>query len=120
MRPDRLYLTDIVHAADAIARFLADVDEETIFLVDELHQSAVLQKLIVIGEAATRVSPELKQAHPEVPWPDIAGFRNIAVHAYFSVDWSIVWNTATRDVLTLRDQVTAILGSMSGDELHQE
>ncbi|MBC7238103.1 MAG: DUF86 domain-containing protein [Chloroflexi bacterium] len=50
MRPERLCLLDIVEAADAIARFLHGVDRSQ-FMDDELRQSAVLQKLIVIGEA---------------------------------------------------------------------
>ena len=54
MRPERLYLTDIVEAADAIARFLKEIGESD-FMQDELRQSAVLQKLIVIGEAAGRI-----------------------------------------------------------------
>jgi uncharacterized protein with HEPN domain len=51
MRPEKLYLTNIVEAADAIERFMAGLDQAK-FLGDELRQSAVLQKLIVIGEAA--------------------------------------------------------------------
>jgi len=91
MRSDRLYLEDIIAAADAIQRFLVDVASETAFRDDELRQSAVLQKLIVIGEAAARLSPEFRGQHSPIEWSDIIAFRNIAVHAYFSVDWSIVW-----------------------------
>lgn len=42
-------------------------------------------------------------------WCDIVAFRNIAVHAYFSVQWEIVWATATDDVSVLRRQVVEIL-----------
>jgi uncharacterized protein with HEPN domain len=80
-------------------------------LGDDLVRSAILHKLTVIGEAAVRVSAELKARHPEVPWGDIVGFRNIAVHAYFSVDWGIVWVTATEEVPQLESQVRAILAS---------
>jgi uncharacterized protein with HEPN domain len=52
MRHDRLYLADIVAAADAIARFIADMEGDSDFFTDELRQNAILQKLIVIGEAA--------------------------------------------------------------------
>jgi uncharacterized protein with HEPN domain len=51
MRRDELYLTDIVEAAEAIGRFLIGMCRED-FDHDELRQSAVLQKLMVIGEAA--------------------------------------------------------------------
>ena len=93
MRPEKLYLVDIVEAADAIRRFIAPVNEAE-FLQDELRQSGVLQKLIVIGEAAARLPKAFQAEHNQVEWPDIIGFRNIAVHEYFAVMWEIVWETA--------------------------
>jgi uncharacterized protein with HEPN domain len=102
MRTEALYLDDIVDAADGIARFVHDIDYET-FLGDDLYQSAILQKLIVIGEAASR-------------WPDIVGLRNIAIHEYFGVSWETVWNTATQDVPLLRDQIAAVLAAEFPDE----
>jgi uncharacterized protein with HEPN domain len=116
MRPDRLYLTDIMEAADAIERFLGDVGGMKYFQADELRQAAILQKLIVIGEAAARISPKLKQQRSDVEWADIIGFRNIAVHAYFSVDWAVVWITATKDVPRLREQIEAILAVLPNEE----
>jgi len=73
MRPERLYLADIVEAADAIGRFLEGISREA-FMQDELRQSAVLQKLIVIGEAAARLPRTFTKQHPEIPWPDIVPF----------------------------------------------
>lgn len=114
MRPERLYLTDIVDAADAIARFLRGVDEAA-FVQDELRQSAVLQKLIVIGEAAARLPRAFCEAHSEIPWPDIVAFRNIAVHEYFAVDWRIVWVTATQEVSLLRQQIGCLIEGVDDD-----
>ena len=108
MRPEVLYLTDIVEAADAIARFLDDVPRGS-FLDDDLRQSAVLQKLAVIGEAAARLPAGFRDRHPDVAWPQAIGLRNVAVHAYFSVDWETIWITAMHDVPNLRSQVAAIL-----------
>jgi len=110
MRREKLYLTDIVEAADAIQLFLRDVSQDA-FLQNDLVRSAVLQKLTIIGEAAARLPSELHTRYPDIEWPDIIGFRNIAVHAYFSVDWSIVWVTATQDVPTLKRQIGDILSS---------
>ena len=115
MRTEALYLDDIVDAADSIARFLNDLEKET-FLRDELHQSAVLQKLIVIGEAASRLSAEFRTRHAEIEWPDIVSLRNIAVHEYFGVSWDTVWNTAMQDVPTLRERIAAILAAEFPDE----
>jgi hypothetical protein len=61
----------------------------------------------VIGEAAARLTTAFGEAHPVVEWRDVVGFRNIAVHAYFAVNWEIVWVTATEDVPMLRDAMAA-------------
>lgn len=108
MRREELYLTDIIEAADAIQRFLKIVKEKT-FLENELLQSGVLQKLMIIGEAASRLPKEFRERHPEIEWEDIMGFRNIAVHAYFAVDWSIVWVAATQETPALRRKIAEIL-----------
>jgi uncharacterized protein with HEPN domain len=116
MRTEILYLTDIVEAADAIARFLHDVEQDR-FLNDELRQSAVLQKLIVIGEAASHISSVLRDRHPEVKWRGAIGLRNISAHEYFSLNWEVVWITATLDVPMLREQIQAILDEMAGGQV---
>jgi len=108
MRPERLYLLDIIEAAEAIHRFCEPVSEDQ-FLQDELRQSAVLQKLMVIGEAAARLPEEFQDQHPDIEWADIIGFRNIAVHEYFAITWSIVWTTALQDVPVLQGQIAKIL-----------
>ena len=115
MRTEALYLDDIIDAADGIARFISDIDKET-FLGDDLYQSAVLQKLIIIGEAASRLSAAFRASHANIEWPDIVGLRNIAVHEYFGVSWETVWNTATLDVPVLREHIAAILAAEFPDE----
>ena len=108
MRHERLYLADIVEAADYIAEFIAGVDFRT-FEESELLRSAVVQKLSVIGEAAARVSDELRARHPEVPWPQLIAFRNILVHAYFGMEWELVWRAARNRCPSLREQVADVL-----------
>jgi uncharacterized protein with HEPN domain len=86
-------------------------------MADELRQSGVLQKLIVIGEAAAHLSREFRDRHPEIEWADIVGFRNIAVHEYFGVSWRIVWVTAMDDVPDLHARVSEILSQEYADDL---
>ncbi|WP_278237513.1 HepT-like ribonuclease domain-containing protein [Isoptericola sp. AK164] len=52
------------------------------------------RNLQIIGEAAKHLPAEVTDAHPEIPWPQIRGFRNILVHHYFGVDLDVV-----RDVI---------------------
>jgi uncharacterized protein with HEPN domain len=106
MRSDALYLEDILDAIEAIERFVTGFDEAR-FLADELVQSAVLQKLSIIGEAAAKLSDATRDRLPEIPWKEIIGFRNIAVHAYFSVDWRIVFVTVADDLPMLKRFVDA-------------
>jgi uncharacterized protein with HEPN domain len=110
MQPDRVYLEDMLAAADSIVVFVAGRDA-TVFAADDMLRSAVLFKLIVIGEAASKVSRELRALQPDVPWQDLVAFRNLAVHAYFGVDWSIVWTTGTKDVPPLRERIAAVLAA---------
>jgi uncharacterized protein with HEPN domain len=111
MRRDRLYLQDMIEAADAIAGFIAGISEAE-FMASELIRSAVLQKLTIIGEAASRLSPEFRAQHSDVEWADIVAFRNIAVHAYFSVKWDIVWTAAVQDVPILHAQIQRLIDAL--------
>ena len=108
MRPEQLYLTDILEASRAIVTFCADVHFEQ-FEGNDMLRSAVLQKLIVIGEAVARLPKKFYRQHPEIPWVDMINFRNFAVHEYFAVNWQIVWDTATEDVPSLEVQINELL-----------
>jgi len=113
MRPEEQYLTDIVDAADAIARFLSGVNRQQ-FLEDELRQSAVIQKIGVVGEAAGKITPELRGRYPEVDWPKIVGMRNLLVHGYFSIQLGIVWMTAAQSIPELRQKIANVLAQEFG------
>lgn len=108
MRREDLYLTDILEAGDAIEKFLSGIDKNT-FIDSDLMRSAVLQKFTIIDEAASRLPKPFKDKHKDIEWADIIAFRNLAVHAYFSIDWSIVWIAATKDVPELKQKILAIV-----------
>jgi uncharacterized protein with HEPN domain len=87
--------------------YLLGLDQKG-FRESDLIGSAVMQKLAVIGEAAARVSADLRSRHSEIPWSEIIAFRNTLVHAYFGIDWGVVWLAASKQVPVLRSQVAAI------------
>lgn len=92
---DQDYLAHIREAICKIERFTKGKTERD-FLSDDLLQDAVIRNLEVIGEAVTKLSPDLKGRHPDVPWGEIAGMRNRLVHAYMTVNLEIVWNTVQK------------------------
>ena len=108
MRPEKLYLTDIVEAAQAIESFVMGEGFNE-FEQNEMMNSAVLQKLTVIGEAAAHLPKDFTKRFSEIPWLDIVGFRNIAVHEYFAIRLDIAWVAATEEVPVLKKQIEKIL-----------
>lgn len=115
MRSERLYLNDIVEAADAIGRFVRETSAEE-FPGSKLVRSAVVMKLMIIGEAAACVSADLRDRHPEVGWSAATELRDVLVERYYAIDWDAVWNAATQSVPLLREQVAQILGDEFPDK----
>ena len=72
-------------------------------------QLALVRLIEIIGEAAARLSDDLKSEHNDIPWTAIVGMRNRLVHAYFDIDLDVVWDTVTVAVPDLLKQVKAIL-----------
>ncbi len=107
-RSDRLYLQDILDAADALDRFLQGIEYQHL-VENEILSSAVIQKFIVMGEASARLSNELKARYPGLPWHQVISLRNIVVHGYFNVDWWIIWNAAKANVPDFASDVRSIL-----------
>lgn len=77
--------------------FIADLDERD-FLASDLHQSAVIRKLEIMGEAAGKVSESFCAVHPEIPWKQMTGMRHRLVHDYGDVRLEIVWRV-TKETL---------------------
>ena len=115
MRRDPAYLEDILEAADGIAGIVRDLNLETL-MGEAVLQAAALHYLAVIGEAANRLSSELRERHADVPWPDIVSQRNRVVHDYFGLDWNLLRKTLVEDVPHLRSRVARILRDEMADD----
>lgn len=91
MPRDNESLVDIETATRRILRYASGVDRPTLETNDE-KVSAILYQITIIGEATKRLSPEIRQQHPEIPWRDIAGMRDVIVHEYDQIDLDVVWD----------------------------
>ncbi|MGD1698826.1 HepT-like ribonuclease domain-containing protein [Dapis sp. BLCC M229] len=110
MRDNAEKLRDIMEAIARIERYAFESRKS--FEGNELLQTWFLYNLQVIGEASRALSAEFREQHPEIPWTEIIGMRNILVHNYFEVDLDIVWFAIQRNVPQLKSQVEAILQNM--------
>jgi uncharacterized protein with HEPN domain len=108
MRDDLTLLLDMLIAARKVQRFVADLDAES-FQRSELHQSAVVRELQIIGEAAWQVSDGYKAANAEIDWQKIAGMRHRLVHEYFRISLEIVWRTIEEEVPALVEQLEKLV-----------
>ncbi|HRN71380.1 MAG TPA: DUF86 domain-containing protein [Candidatus Woesebacteria bacterium] len=62
----------------------------------------------IIGEAAKYVPDEIITAHPEIPWKEMAGMRDIVVHDYDDVNIDEIWNVVKQDIPTLKKQLDTV------------
>jgi uncharacterized protein with HEPN domain len=99
---------DIVLACRRLRSFVADRTFDQL-QSDEVLQYAVLHATALIGEASSRLSPEFRQAHSEVPWGDIIGTRNRIIHGYENVKLDIVWEIATTKAGQLLEKLEPLL-----------
>lgn len=99
------------HIRDAARRALEIADETSRqSLEPESTKALALVRLLeIIGEAASQVSEEVRDAYPNVPWRQAADMRNVLIHAYFRVNLDVVWRTVTEDLPPLVDDIETIL-----------
>ena len=112
MRTDRLRLLDAIEQIELISSFSERGRDA--FFNDMIIQSAVLHRLALLGEACRGVSPELCEAHPEIPWGQIVAFRNVVIHEYFGVDLELVWAIVEDHIPALGVQINAVAASLPG------
>ena len=109
---DRVRLLHMIEAAESLAQFVAgrsrdDLDRDRMLLF------AVVHAIEILGEAASKISPETRAGAPEVPWGAIVSMRNRLIHGYFDINKTIVWKTATVEIPALVPQLRALAGMPS-------
>ncbi len=101
-------LLDILESVQRVEKYAAQ--GRAAFDSDELIQTWIVHHLQIIGEAARGLSDGFRDAHPQVPWRQIVGMRNILVHHYFGIDKNAVWSAVQDDLADLKSKVSTILG----------
>ena len=77
---------------------------------DRMLVLSLVKSIEIIGEAANKISDELKSKHSSIPWEDIIGMRNRLIHTYFDIDYDIVWQTVKDEIPKLIKELKKIIG----------
>ena len=113
-----IYLADILNSAKEIKDFVegksfADFD------VDRQCVLAVIKSLEIIGEATKNLSKELRHRHPDIPWKDMAGLRDVLVHRYRDADNEVIFSIACQAIPSLIPKIEKVVATISKEQRKQ-
>lgn len=108
MLRDDASLSDIYQAGQNVIAYAQGLNRANLE-VNEMRTSAILYQILIIGEATKRLSPEFKAQHPELPWTDMAGMRDILAHQYDQLDFDVMWNIIQISVPEALDKISPLL-----------
>ena len=110
-RTYKMYIEDILESMDKIERYINSLTYET-FEKNDLVVDAVIRNIEIIGEASKNIPENVRGEYPEIPWKRIVGLRNIAIHEYFGVDLTIIWEIITKNLPETRSKIELMLESL--------
>lgn len=100
-------------------RHIVDACREALFFIEGYKRAdlssnrmlalSLVKELEIIGEAANNISKDCQDRYSQVPWRAIVGMRNRLIHAYFGIDYDVVWQTVTESLPPLLGEVEVII-----------
>ena len=105
-----LYIQDMIAFGERALLYTQGLDQEE-FIGDTRTYDATLHNIELIGEAATHVPAQVREAHPEIEWRRIVGTRNRVAHGYLGIDSDVVWDVIQTDIPELLPKLRRLLDS---------
>lgn len=108
---NKIRLLHIIDTINEIENYLQDSDLET-FVNNSMMFNATLRQLEIIGEASNRLSEDVLNENPSIPWARIIGLRNLVIHEYFGVDDFTIWNIIKINLPVLKEKIMLLISEL--------
>ena len=114
-RDNKLFVKDIIDAMGHIEEFVGGITLDEL-KEDEKTSSAVIMKFEIIGEAAKYMPNKVKDNHKDIQWKSMAGMRDRLIHAYFGIDYNLVWAAIKNEIPKLKPKLQKALSGIEKEE----
>ena len=94
-----IYISDIILSIDIILDYIESVNSFESFSSNQMVIDAVTRNLEIIGEIAHKLPSSFKENYPHIPWQQMYGLRNFAIHEYHIIDNRVIWEIATENLV---------------------
>jgi uncharacterized protein with HEPN domain len=95
--PDIFRLRHILEAAREALSFAAEYKREDLD-TNRMLMHTLVREIEIIGEAASKLSPEAREQIPSIEWRKVVGMRNRLIHAYYDINLEILWTTVIYNI----------------------
>lgn len=102
-----VYIDDILESIVKIREYTEGISKDD-FFEDTQVQDSVFRRLEIIGEAVKNIPDEIRSKHPDIPWKQIAGMRDVLIHEYFGVNLGRVWKVIVEDIDKLGKEINKL------------
>lgn len=111
---DRVLLAHMGECIERIREYTAG--DRSRFEASRLVQDAVIRNLQTLTESSQRLSDDIRATEPQVPWRELAGFRNVIVHGYLGIDLAAVWLVVEQDLPPLAAALARMVARASDED----
>ncbi|MCG8516101.1 MAG: DUF86 domain-containing protein [Halanaerobiales bacterium] len=105
------YLKDILTSFNLIENYLIDISKYE-FITNQEKQDAIINRLMIIGEATKQISKNLRLKYSTIPWKNMAGMSDILIHRYHGIDLEIVWEVIKVELPKYKNEINNIISQL--------
>jgi len=103
-----VFIGHIVESIELIEEYSENLTAAT-FKKNRPMQDAITRRLEIIGEAVKNIPAPYKAKHPDIPWKQMAGMRDVLIHEYFDVDLNLTWSVVKQELPSVKKKLQPLL-----------